>query len=873
VHPQEPTGPALALRSHAQHTQRIVEPPQQENSSLPAPIPRLEGPLADDASTSPLRTSRPVPSQIRDAVLPIGLDPQQVQLAREIERTRIHFIHSEFIEGDTLVFLDCPDCPRDYPRQADCSGIRYRSQQLLVHSEKLLKTGSSKFAEMLGPTYQFRIQRRRRMVNKMPEGVKFLLDLTPPNEGDELVFQMTELSLTPGLIKWWTASKIHKIDEALVAGHDDVCHCSLTKDEPEPDPTVPYKLDEQEVPPSQTPITNQSIAGGPGGAREPEVLARGSRIDPFKLEEMKMIGENKLFNIPAFRNIPDYCPYRHRNSITRLLLLIEGKHVMIDSATRLWTLAGVAKILDCPSVLRGQVTQWIMHGNNMRFIEVLPEEALKLGYTLQIPEVTQCAFRILVNELALEDAATPGTNPAKHVTVFGRRKGDAGDELSNLVQHAARELVERVTNQLQELRSPHYLDSRDYAPWHRLLMLECELQKERHRSEAVEEALHILQGLMSKFRDTIPQTLDRVEKTSVVYGPSLHTGIDFDRATYVEPRDFTPLEKIMGSFNFVQKLLCPMVYHQLADEMEYTTRLGELFRDLPSPHIRVIVGLTKSAEEALQRLNFMDPRVLGSAEFDDFFQGNRQRDGFNQIVRSPLIDAHKLGEYLFTMVQPFLSSWVRHDIEPPLNMTRHMLLTLNSNEMKFLPLWAGGCNDGTGGVFERYVPLTELGPNGPGPSYHTGITLPSAPSSSAGTMVEDFRGMKIMGSTTAGSIDVQDSISTVYRPDRVIADDVSIRSEVFTETGSGFQEARFAVPAPGQGISQALEMICDTPTDDDSISVVTDVQPVVAEGGLAGTRHELEAQIDEDGDEIEIDDAASFSWDECGSGDDDMDMF
>jgi hypothetical protein len=336
-------------------------------------------------------------------MLPIGLDAKQVQLAREIERSRIHFIHSEFNEGDTLVFLDCPDCPRDYPRQADCSGIRYRSQQLLVHSEKLLKTGSSKFADMFGPTYQFRIQRRRRMVNKMPEGVKYLLDLTPPNEGDELVFQMTELSLTPGLIKWWTASRIHAIDEALVAGHDDVCHCSLTKDEPEPDSTVPYKLDAPEVQPGKTDITNQSTAGGLGDGQKPELLARGSRIDPFKLEEMKMLGQDKLFHIPAFRNIPDYCPYRHRNSITRLLLLIEGKHVMIDSATRLWTLAGVAKILDCPSVLRGPVTQWIMHGNNMRFIEVLPEEALKLGYNLQIPEVTQCAFRILVNELALED--------------------------------------------------------------------------------------------------------------------------------------------------------------------------------------------------------------------------------------------------------------------------------------------------------------------------------------------------------------------------------------------------------------------------------------------------------------------------------------
>jgi hypothetical protein len=191
--------------------------------------------------------------------------------------------------------------------------------------------------------------------------------------------------------------------------------------------------------------------------------------------------------------------------------------------------------------------------------------------------------------------------------------------------------------------------------------------------------------------------------------------------------------------------------------------------------------------------------------------------------------------------------------------------------MKFLPLWAGGCNDGTGGVFERYVPPTEVGPNGPGPSYHTGLTLPSAPSSSTGTIAEDLRGMQIMGSTTAGSVDVHDSISTVYRPDRVITDDVSIRSEAFTETGSGFQEARFAVPVPGQGISEALEMICDTSADDDSMSVLTDVQLVGTGRSSAGPSHQLEAQAEDDEDGIDIDDAGSFSWDECGS-DDDMDI-
>jgi hypothetical protein len=53
------------------------------------------------------------------------------------------------------------------------------------------------------------------------------------------------------------------------------------------------------------------------------------------------------------------------------------------------------------------------------------------------------------------------------------------------------------------------------------------------------------------------------------------------------------------------------------------------------------------------------------------------------------------------------------------------LLCLTEDEYKFLPLWAGGMDDGSGGVFQEEIPLAEKGPIGPGPSFHTGSTVNS----------------------------------------------------------------------------------------------------------------------------------------------------
>lgn len=61
----------------------------------------------------------------------------------------------------------------------------------------------------------------------------------------------------------------------------------------------------------------------------------------------------------------------------------------------------------------------------------------------------------------------------------------------------------------------------------------------------------------------------------------------------------------------------------------------------------------------------------------------------------------------------------------PYFLSDHLLLSLEEPELNYLPLWAGGLDDGSGGVFQDPIPPAEMGPSEPGPGYHTGLTLPS----------------------------------------------------------------------------------------------------------------------------------------------------
>ncbi|KDN70554.1 hypothetical protein CSUB01_01995 [Colletotrichum sublineola] len=737
----------------------------------------------------------------------------------------LHDIQGELCKGDTLVFVDFPT-PSDSSAGIDCYLHAWNSVHFRMHSQKLLDTGSSKFSEMLNPTYQFRVQRRRKLVNKLPEGVKYVLDLTPPSEGDELVFQMTEVSLTPGIIKWWTAYDKHGVDAYVVSGHDDVCSCWRGM--------IPKRADDPTVTDGKNSTTN--AGNDQKEKRDPVVLdyetkwaiaeslqdhnmPQNARLKQraytsnmglaAKVLEKKSKGDFTSELGPTYRQIPDYCPVRHRVAMLRLMCIIAGKGIIVDSAPLVWTLVAVAKIFDCTSVLRDPVLQWIMSPNNTVFIEVLPEESLQIGVALKLDKITRSAFQILVNELALEEAAGPnGTPKAAAYTVFGRKRHDPGDDLNNLIQHAARAMVERVSGFVNQLVSATIFDDMQNAEWLRLQKLIGVLSSYPDDilfQSAKDSALSLADFLRRTWNDNVVHPLFQKPLSSV-----LLRNADDHRATYVDARHFEPLEAVYCRFNNVQKALCSFMYNAVS--LQWPNTACAFSTGFQRQHLERLAKYLRIALEELVRNNpdlGRDPawRAIFNVPQSDF-PAISANDFSKSIYDEPrsTFDFRTFEVPVHYFLGPFCQEGTRSDFDIKMNVTPHLLLNLHHNELKFLPLWAGGNDDGTGGVFEHSLPPADYGPAGPGPAYHTGVTIPSDASSTSGSVSSVMRHLRLEGGSTVGprSIDVQDGISTIFNRTRVVADDRSIRTESFRDGESEYDNARYAVPADGQSIADAV---------------------------------------------------------------------
>ncbi|KAI8687013.1 hypothetical protein LRP88_13624 [Fusarium phalaenopsidis] len=714
-----------------------------------------------------------------DKMLPPLMRKSQIEETQSFELYRLHSIAFELNKGDTLVFIDYPIHQKAALSYTDCNGITFKPLQFRVNSANLV----GKFAEMLAPTHQFRVLRRLKLVNKLADGVKYVLDLTPPSEGDELVFQMTELSLTPGIIKWWSTSLTNDVDPWLVCGHDDICGCKRQKEEE-------TKEDAPKGEGSSTEV-QQDATASPKVKKELPKLPLG----PDAALAMKARGEDEVYKTPSYRKVPDYCPIRHRNGILRLLLLLEGKGVILDSAIRVWTLVKLGTIFDCAHVLRDRVAQWIMHGPNTALIEHLPEEALQIAFALELPEVGQSAFRILVNEAALKLAST-SKETTTQFTIFGRRLGDLPDDLQNLVQHGAMALVERVSNVDAQLRNTDLFDFWDIEEWNK--MREIEQCLANGKGLINEKALYSVQVLKQALIYEVQSAYETATSKSLGYNHPALNSIDHDRLLSVEPRQFEKTSVIMSTFNPIQLLLCSITYNELGTLLD-DRRYRDCKCQLPGYLQTTYRTLTSKAFQSLRDVLICAPAQVQTAGLEWYIR--------KWLGEDPTVWLDCIERGVKDALRPTTLSWLRHEIEPPLNLTRHLLLTLTNNEIKYLPLWAGGCDDGSGGVFQDLLPPTSWGANGPGPGYHTGRTIPSAPSSVTEFITEDMNALRMWGSTTGASIDVHDSVSTVYHPDRVISEDQSIASESFTEGRSDdYQDARFEIPADHQSIGQAVDL-------------------------------------------------------------------
>ncbi|KAH8594474.1 hypothetical protein B0O99DRAFT_178743 [Bisporella sp. PMI_857] len=349
----------------------------------------------------------------------------------------IEFSRSLLNTGDTLVFIKHPGGKAVY----DPSGYHLKNEKHIVHSDKLLATGSSKFKKLLQDDWKQHLMRKRNgYLNKeaLPTGIKFVLDLTPPDEGDEAVDLISELSCSPGIRNWYTSQRRCGVHESLVGGRDEVSKLKtpLSPSEETQTPSS-YQGDCDEanaktieaVPDDKTkghstdikPPT-KTVEGGSASSPDDKtkikvntgnyvrdtvlerVLERSRKEVQHHQEENLQFDPNGQDTVLEVEEVEEYSPLRHRAAIERLLQIIEGKSPRLDSAPKVWTLVGIAKYFDCRKVVVDRVMSWMLSEPNTQFIETLPEASFMIGKSLQSPVIARPAFAILVSEEALNIA-------------------------------------------------------------------------------------------------------------------------------------------------------------------------------------------------------------------------------------------------------------------------------------------------------------------------------------------------------------------------------------------------------------------------------------------------------------------------------------
>lgn len=311
-----------------------------------------------------------------------------------------------------------------------------------MRREKFLALHSPYFDKAFGPTNQHRVLRRRGLVNKLPEGIKYVLDLTPPGEGEDAVYLMTELCCSIGVRRWFQAGKRWNVAQRLVGGQD----------EPQMEPyTVPKATQAQQG----VEQPNASVMKGGDDQTSTNIWGSEPRSLPFPGSAAQPNKQGPSFASTTDSLPLEYTAMRHRAAIERVLhAAVEGLDPRIDSAPKLWTTFAVAKYFEIThSPLTDYIVSWLRAPPNSYFLEVLPETSQKIADGLQCWDLCRDTFAILVGEEALGNVSRTSDQPkgdSAH-SVYGRCREDLQEDYQTRIEYASKSFIERMISRFSGL--------------------------------------------------------------------------------------------------------------------------------------------------------------------------------------------------------------------------------------------------------------------------------------------------------------------------------------------------------------------------------------------------------------------------------------
>ncbi|TPX10524.1 uncharacterized protein E0L32_008574 [Thyridium curvatum] len=675
-----------------------------------------------------------------------------------------------FSKGDTLIIINVPS---GHEPNVMCNEQRYPLQQRLRFDSSIFhQRGFGKIGELLSnEKYQARL--RRRLVSAgeiIPEGVRYVVDLGPSTDEDLAPEQLEALSLSKGVMRWYLIPECYPgIPNSIVGGHDDCCTCESS-------------------------------------------FAAAHRIQPKPREDSGDYPEKRhsIWDIEigsSFRKIDDYCEVRHAANVVRLLRAMAGKGLLLDSAPRVYTIAGLAKLFGFDpaaggSWLQNEVWSWFFDDKNSVFLEVLPEESLRIATNLKIPIIARLAFRILVAEKALEVTAGGLQSRPSRKSVFGRPLGDIDDDMRTAVEHASQNMADRVNNLLEKLRAFDVFDHLNIGEWKQLCAVWTYLQTDHP------DVIASLQGPFSSLTLALTDWFTK-KLLGLLASPADAIHIN---AMAKNQKHLTPA----ATQQDLKELYVNLTPQQKALTSPFWKIIRESWPTYPMFGASKINGTGKTLEQHATRFNNSLLKAMESegVDLNTVFPKTFTYHVSQSIQPQPWrFNTFTFYDEATVCLKQICSSMYdpphyKCDIEIPVMLSDHLLLSLEDSEFRFLPLWAGGYDDGTGGVFTDALPAAEMGPNGPGPSYHTGYTVATDASVTDDMSFERLNVRSVTSGEGHSSNVVQDSISTVYNRFRVMAvdDDDSIAPDdsFSVANDTDFDDAMHAVPADNQARADAL---------------------------------------------------------------------
>ncbi|TLD26901.1 hypothetical protein PspLS_04775 [Pyricularia sp. CBS 133598] len=706
-----------------------------------------------------------LPAEIR------GKDALDAKILQRMDTKYVQTVMGEMITGDTLIIIDVP---RGHLPNRTCTGSSYPHQyRFRICSSKLRSSGFDLFPRLLDDEkYQAKTFRRFSAKQTRPPDVTYILDLGPSTDEDLQSTQLETLSLSKGLIRWYKSAKVPPhVSPEIVSGHDDCCECAdIATEEPVKSPTNS---------PVKPPVKDQNGKGSIWDSHVPS---------------------------PEYRNIEDYCEVRHAANVVRLLRAIAGVpgcRLPLNSAPRAFTMAGLAKLFELnlsyqSSWLRNDMLSWFLADKNSYIMEVLTEESIIMAYNLKISKVARATYRLLVSEHALQlESRLPTQRGGHHFSVFGRPLKDINDDaIQTAVEHGGQALSERVLGIVQYLESDDALGWLGMQQWRDLEAVVQAIGNQKTDSLMPRKTKIDLESVQEAFA-SLKLALLKIIRWRLVDATNLNSQSTMER--YIENQSYyasyghaVKFTEIWDNLNKRQKQLTAVFWENLERRWPYKIDI------MPE---RVNLQLLA------QRLS----TAMGELTNPDVTTGHESWPRhWHYRLNLELLVTQLYDSLQFNVCEPLRGQGIIKPENSELqlySMSSHLLVGLDEDEMRFLPLWADGLNDGSGGVYLSTIPpdMSDTAPIQPGPGYVTGHSRATTDATNSTVGDLDF-----------DDLDIQ-SIATMTETNaagRATCSTIAPSSQVGGSEDLDFHNARYAYPSQHQPVSVGVFGLVDTLDDD-----------------------------------------------------------